>query len=399
MARTRLYEHTAENDMKYRGPISYQGFQVLGWICIVLSVVVALINLGCQLDAGIKEQLGGIADALQYVSSCSIAFLLLASFSKILNNHEGYKKQLIVNGGATAAIIIAYLLFGGRYFVGIIEKLVVQKDQVVPLLTECFRYFKPTGFLAFNIFLDMFLCTLMMFFLNVWPKKVFTGKKVLILRFLVLLPIAYELGCLYLKILSIAEEITLPLWAMPLLTVKPPMAIMLFIFIAFLVKFREYRFCRHGRTHEEYQEFMKSNRNSFHLSVHLCISMIVFALIDLILMYLLMYVSADAAGKLTEAGEIAEDAMESAASIALSLGIGNAWPLALVAPLMLLYSYNREPKRKIISLLVPAVAIVLILFIVLEAARIGVGALMAGKELDLNALKETLQQLSGLTQG
>ena len=35
--RLRIHEVTHENDIRYRGPLSYQHFQILGWLCIVLS--------------------------------------------------------------------------------------------------------------------------------------------------------------------------------------------------------------------------------------------------------------------------------------------------------------------------------------------------------------------------
>ena len=58
---------------------------------------------------------------------------------------------------------------------------------------------------------------------------------------------------------------------------------------------------------------------------------------------------------------------------------------------MLLFSYNKEPKKKIISLILPAVAIVLCIFIVLEATRMGVGMLMNGKQIDVDKLAEAFQ--------
>ena len=37
-ARKKLHELGAHNDIRYRGPLSYQTFQVLGWSCIILSI-------------------------------------------------------------------------------------------------------------------------------------------------------------------------------------------------------------------------------------------------------------------------------------------------------------------------------------------------------------------------
>ena len=48
--RRKFHEHGAHNDIKYRGPISYQGFQVLGWLCIVMGVVVVMMKLSIKVN-------------------------------------------------------------------------------------------------------------------------------------------------------------------------------------------------------------------------------------------------------------------------------------------------------------------------------------------------------------
>ena len=35
----KLHEISKEADIRYRGPISYQGFQALGWLCITAAAV------------------------------------------------------------------------------------------------------------------------------------------------------------------------------------------------------------------------------------------------------------------------------------------------------------------------------------------------------------------------
>lgn len=384
--KTKFHEFTAENDMKYRGPLNYQHFQILGWACIVAAVGAAVITLGGNVDPGVTAQFGGIGSVLSFIASLALPFLLTASFARLLNNAEGYKKLLLINGGAALAIFAASMLFGGRYFIGILQNIVVQREEVVPLLTELVRAVVPGGFVAFNMFIDLFLCTLTMFFLNARPKRVFTGKWVIILRLLVILPIGIEAYCLWLKIQAIKGLITLPLWSFPLLTVKPPIMVLLFIVMAFVVKIREYRYCRHGKTHEEYQAFMQTNRNAFHLSVRLCILMVVFAVIDFILAVVMMLVLAISAGELAEGMEITEEFVRKYLSLSLDAGIGKSCSIVLIAPIMLLFSYNAVPKKKIISLLAPVAAIVLSLIIVLEAGRMGIGMLMEGKKIDLYEL-------------
>lgn len=387
--RTKMYEHTAENDLRYRGPLGPLSFQVLGWICIVISLVVTLIKIGSKFDPSVGEMFGGVSNTLGIVACCSLPFLLMASFAKILNAKNGYKSLLLSNGGAALGIIAATFLFGGRYFIGTLEQLVVQREEVLPMIDALFRTFVPSGYVAYNLFIDLFMCTLTMYFLNVRPKRVFTGKKVLILRFCVIIPIAYEAVSLWLKILSVQGKIVLPLWCCSLLTVKPPMMVLLFFAMAFVVKIRERRFCSHGRTPEEYQEFMQSNRNSFGLSVRLCILMVVFTMLDLVLTSILSYIQADAMGAVTDAGNIEEEALIKAAGMALEVGFGQSLPMILVAPLMLLFSYNREPKNKMIGMLLPVAAIFIMILITFEAIRFGVGEMMASQKIDLEELEAT----------
>ena len=385
--RVKFHEFTAENDIKYKAPLNYQHFQILGWACIVAAVAAGVISLGGKVAGeGVIRQYGKIGIVLSFISQFSLPLLLMASFARLLNNTDNCRKLLMINGGAALGIFVVTIFIGSRYIIGILQKILVPTDQVVPMVTEIIRAFVPGGFLAFNMFVDLFLCTLMMYFLNARPKRVFVGKKVLILRFMVILPIAYEAVCFWLKLQAIKGQVTLPLWSFPLLTMKPPVMILLFIVMAFVVKIREYRYCKHGNTHEDYQAFMQTNRNSFHLSIRLCILMVIFAVVDLALLILLTYLDANSAGAVTAEGDIVEGAIDTFVNLSLAVGIGKSWPIGLLAPFMLLFSYNKEPKKKIISMILPAIAIVLCIFIVLEATRMGVGMIMDGKQIDVNKL-------------
>ena len=102
--RVRIHETTLENDIRYRGPISYQGFQVLGWLCLVVSVAVAMVNLAAKLDPAAVQRVEKFMPVLTTLSELSLPFLLIANFSRILNNSEGYKKQLFRTGGTALAI-------------------------------------------------------------------------------------------------------------------------------------------------------------------------------------------------------------------------------------------------------------------------------------------------------
>ena len=70
--RTKFYEYSAANDIKYRGPLSYQSFQLFGWICIILSVVAAIISLGSSISPDLEKDLGNLGSILSWVASCSL---------------------------------------------------------------------------------------------------------------------------------------------------------------------------------------------------------------------------------------------------------------------------------------------------------------------------------------
>ena len=103
---------------------------------------------------------------------------------------------------------------------GLASQVVKQPEQLQPLMNDFFAEHNREGFVAFNLFIDLFLCTLFMYFLNARPKRVLTGKKVLVLRSLALLPLAWEAASWVLKWKSAQGEITLPFWSFPLLTMK-----------------------------------------------------------------------------------------------------------------------------------------------------------------------------------
>ena len=389
--RRKLHEVSISEDIGYRGPLSYLHFQMFGWLCIVLTAVSVMMALGAKLDENLAKETAGLSGILAYVTDLSLPFLLIANFSKILNNSEGYKKQLIKNGAAALAIFAVSTGFFFRYVVGTTGKLVTDPEDVLPFMTQLFRTASPGGFVAFNLFIDLFLCTLFMFFLNARPKRVLTGKKVLILRVLVLLPLAWEAASWILKWKSAQGSITLPFWSFPLLTVKPPVTFVVFMLLALHMKTRELRFCRHGRSHEEYLAFLKTNRNSFHFSVFLAVILVLAALADFIILMVLMGFQA---GSLeTLANEVEARFMEFSRA-AVAVGFSGAVSLLFVAPLVLLYSYTREPANKKISMLIPAVGIALILILLLEGIHQGVGYLPFQRY----NLMEMLQEVSGPAQ-
>ena len=355
--RVKFHERGVHDDIKYSGPLSFQSFQILGWSCIVITVVMVLIKTGMRLNPEDMKRFATFNEVISYIAELSLPFLLMANFARILNNTEGFKKQLIRNGGAMLAIFVVFMVFFNRYVVGTVGLLLKDPKEAYPLVMTSFYGVSPRGFFAFNIFVDLFLCTLVMLFLNARPTKIFTGKKIYIFRAFTLLPIAYEVASIVLKGEAAAGLILLPSWVFPLLTVKPPMTFLVFVILAIFIKTRELRYCRHGNTHEDYQAFLKTNRNAWNFSVFAAIILFVAGVIDLILGILLIAGQAGSAEALDAMME-SEKALKN--SIAMSIGFGKAACLIIFAPIMLLFNYTKIPKNKTVGMLIPVAGIVLI---------------------------------------
>lgn len=375
--RRKLHEYSAENDIRYRGPLSYQGFQILGWLCITLLSGILLLKIGIKLDPKHAAQYTSINRVLTYIESGSLPFLLISNFSRILNNEEGYRTQLIRNGGAALAISVVSILFFNRYVIGTFTQFVTDPEEVAPFLALEFNSIEKKGFIAFNLFIDLFLCTLVMFFLNVRPKRFFTGKKRYFVRAMAILPVAYEACSIYLKGQAATGKILLPFWTFPLLTVKPPMTFMVFVVLVLYIKQREWRFRRHGKKHAEYRAFLKTNRNSLQFSIFLAVVLVVAAILDFVIM---VFLTASAAVEASSAEVFAGSETEVVRMMAgaMAMGFGDAVSLLLVAPLVLLFSYTRIPKNKMLSAVIPVAAIVLMLIFLLEGGYQGIRYLSKG---------------------
>ena len=110
--RIRIHEATLENDIRYIGPISFQHFQLLGWLCIALSQVAVILALGGRIDGQFATDTARWKDIIENIAQLSLPFLLIANFAQILDTENGYRKQLIKNLAAT----VMYCMEQPSYF-------------------------------------------------------------------------------------------------------------------------------------------------------------------------------------------------------------------------------------------------------------------------------------------
>ena len=367
--RQRWHERTADRDIRYRGPLNYQHFQILGWLCIAATQLVLILGLANKMNM-LPDRYAGLQEPARIMSWLALPFLLIANFAQIMNGKKSYKSLLIRNFCAAAAIWAGYAFFLHRYIVGTVDVIndgtvtsidVVTRFMIMLTSSGLLKIGSP-GVLAFNVFVDLFLCTLLMFFLNYKPKKIFTGKWRYVFRLFALLPIAYEVGCIVLKVMASRFQIEVSPYLYPLFTVKPTMTFVLFIVLVFYIKIREWRFCRHGRTYEEYAAFLHTRKNSWDFSLFLAAALVAVSVLDLALFV-----------RITNMEMVHIDAEAAAAAnitpVAMVMGFGDSIMLWLLAPLVLLFSYTREPRNPAMGMMIPVAAIGIIVLLYLEAGH------------------------------
>lgn len=371
----RLHALTLEEDLKYRGPLSYREFKIFGWLCIVIAQIIILMRLGIKVNPqGLEGRLSGWMDFLSWISPLALPFLLMSNFAVMLDNRKSYKSLIMTNALMMLGMFLMFILLFYHFLIGSLEGLSDGNMNFKDFFTKMYYEGEGQKFFAFNIFVDLFLCSVFMFFVNYRPTKFFQGKKRIIFRLFAILPIAYELVSFALKWLSFDNTVRIPFILFPLLTVKPPMTFVVFVALTLFVKRREKKYIKMGGTYEGYQEFLQTNRNSFTFSLHATIIMFVAGAIDLILVIIIPSVQIVLAQQAVAAVSGAEAAatydMDTVIiglmSKLFTIGVGGASQLIVFAPIMLLFSYTRKRDNKIIDTLIPVAAIVLMLLVYLQ---------------------------------
>ena len=159
--RRKIDEYTLENDIKYRGPLSYRWLRIFAWLFLILSQIGLLLQLGGRLDAGLAEKTLLPATALKMMSQLMMPLFLIAAFATILNGSKSFKSMLILYGGAALLFYLLFILLHERYVATIVSFVFeVDRAEAVAMIDSFLTVSVSSGYMAFNIFVDLFLCTL-----------------------------------------------------------------------------------------------------------------------------------------------------------------------------------------------------------------------------------------------
>ncbi|MBQ4443101.1 MAG: hypothetical protein II896_00390 [Clostridia bacterium] len=362
----RILDLTEDNDIRYRGPLSYRALRIIAWVSLILWQIGMLCAFAAKMDANFAQKVGVWTIILPLFRDLMTPLFLVATFAIILNNSRKFSSLLVLYGGFSILFYALFMLLHDRYAVGIFMLLFkVSREEATPLLDMLITAFTKTGYFSFNIFIDLFLCTLFTCFVLYRPKRVFVGKKLIIFRLLAILPAAYEVGSIVVKALASVGTIVLPTYVYPLLTTKPPMTFGIFVVLTFFIKRREWLFRRNGKTHEQYVKYLGSNLNSRQFSSFVSLQFFIFAILDLMLA---IVVAAAITGRFAEM----EEPFEAALQAVNSWGLGGCVALTFAIPFIMLFSYTRTHKNTQLDLVINLVGLVILVLVYLEALYQGV---------------------------
>ena len=354
-----LKNRTLENDIKYRGFLSYRYVRIIAWFILVLAAVGTVVKFNIKISPDSKSQIGWISDATDFISDLPVALFMLANFAFIFQRRDSWKQLLTFYGGVALLMYIAGNVLILHYGFGIANTFFGKTD--VMALSRAFGTMMAAsgkGY-VFNIFIDLLLCSLIFFFSFYTPKGGFKERWQLILfRCGMILPVLYEVGSVIFKYQVIVNGYQIPHFIFFLLTSKPPLMIIAFFLIVLFAKLFEINAIK--RKGEEFaKEHAKTNAHSLRFSIMISIVFLVISIVDLFLFIFFSVILAKGMGG-------SDTAVEIAMNISQTLGFGNSMTLALIIPIVILFSYTKTHKNKKIDTLIPAIGIIFILITYIE---------------------------------
>ena len=339
--------HNQENDIEFRGPLSYRHLRIIAWVCMMFMALSVVFTAFTKF----KDSLETPATVFEYIGELALPLFLVANFSYILRNRKNIKKVILFYGLAALGMMFVAYGFLFRYYFTMTLRYNSDNYELFSVLLEVILNANVNKYVFLNVFIDLFLCSASYFFLTYQPKKFFKGKKLILFRLLVLLPIIYEIGCIYVKLHPLTSDTFYIHWYIfPLLTTKPPMLLLGFLILTIIFSFRKRIYLKKNQCGEEqYEKFLKTNANSLHFSI-MTIAVLLFAVIvDVIVFVIVTSFMSNASGY----------ELEVTAEHVLKSGLGKTIPVVIIFPILIFFSYSREYEDKIIDKIIPMAGVAL----------------------------------------
>lgn len=360
-----LKDRTLENDIKYKAPLSYRYLRILAWFFLVLAQICMVAKINTKLIPSSYDQIGWMVTAGSYFSSLPLPIFMLANFAVIFQKKDRWKYLLTFYGGVALLLYIVGNVVIIHYGYGFINAF-GEVDFMSMAQNFGFMLFSMgTSGLVFNIFIDLFLCCLLFFFMNYKPKKYFQGKNIKYFRMLVAIPILYEIASITIKYFVAVGTMPIPFFCFFLLTSKPPLMFIAFLVLVVVLKLQEIKAAKEEPDLKSLNEHRKTNAHSLRFSIIIAIVFFAAGLIDLII-NIVVTIGLGIANTSDPSSDAATAAIYFASYVVDQMGFGKAFILLVVSPLALLFSYTKTHKNPKLDPLIPIVGLVLIIFVYVE---------------------------------
>ena len=214
------------------------------------------------------------------------------------------------------------------------------------------------------------MVVLMFFFMNYECRaKAFQGKRIILFRLLIILPIAYEVGAIFIKYFATMGYFTIPSPLFFLLPSKPPLVFAAFVLIVIFLKVAEVRYLRRpGNTREMYERHITTKAHALKISILISVIFAILAFADLALFVgLALSTIFRYTAEYSHLPQTEIDLLISyRISVFESIGFGGATGLFLAIPIVMLFSYTKTHSNPKVDILIPIAGIALIAVVLLE---------------------------------
>ena len=315
-------------DLSYRGPFGIIHMRAFGWFFLVVSQLVNVISISSYITGQSTPEYLPII--LTILGGLALPCFIIASYGYILQNKDNQIKIIITYAVLSAVIIAGFYAAYFHYGITLFKKIYDNPADAFFGFDELLTIILGSHS-DFNVFIDLFLCSIFVYFLTYDPKKYFQGKKIVIFRLFIVIPILYEIGAIVIKILDAFGVITLPAAIFPFLPTKTPLLFIAFIFIAFAEYFKKKKFFKLGGTQEQFNVFFKTKKNSFMFAKFTALTFAILGSFEIISLLILFGISD-------------EPIVINILTVLSKLKAGSGLDLIILSPFVLFFSYNRMHK-------------------------------------------------------
>lgn len=373
--RIKLNERTPDNDIKFAGPLSYRHIRIIAWVFMILAQTAMVFRMEMSVNPATKSVMEPWESVFSFFTTLPVPLFLLANFSTMFFKKGDFKtffiRYGILAGGMYLLANILIFHFGFSFMNAVTLGNMSFYDMCL-FFGGLLAGLGKSGYVL-NIFIDMLLVTLIYFFLFYKPKTVLTGKKVFILRFLVILPIAYEVVAMIVKYKAASMQIFIPSFVFFLLPSKPPFILLAFLIIFIAIRLGEIRYEKKNTTPYSYDDHASTKAHLLKMSIIISVVFFLVAILDIVVSTVgCVLLTIPTMQAYPDNQELVSQTLLYNVDTFFNIGMFGSISLILIIPLVILYSYKKSyaetTKNAVIDLAIPVVGLLMIAIVYIEGS-------------------------------